>query len=159
MAFRGSFEDDALDRYDVRVIKRTPMLGRYEARVPVRVPVYGDRCVLQIEIDKGDARVTVEGFPNELHHTYGDNRLCMWDPSDPPERRWTPDKGLLALIETALVHLFQERHVAVTGEAWPGEEAAHPPDEPKREAPPINEASGPAPSAPVRAPTRLEKAA
>jgi hypothetical protein len=102
--------------------------------------------------------VTVEGFPGELKHTYGDDSLCMWFPADPPERRWTVAKGLLALIEMALVHLFRERYVIATGERWPGEEAPHGPDERKRDEEAIG--SEPSPSVtPPRAPGRLRNAA
>lgn len=160
LAFGGSFDDSALKRYDVHVIKRAAMAGQYEARVPVSIPVYLDPCTLHIVINKGQAQVTVEGFPDHLKHTYGDNRLCMWFPDDPPQRRWTVDKGLLALIDMALVHLFRERYVAATGEPWPGEEAPHAPTEQKTDDQVAGQPGAPAPkSAPSRPPPRLGRAA
>ena len=52
----------------------------------------------------------------------------MWYPSDPPEKRWTIDKGLLALIDTALVHLFKERYaVDHPEEPWLGQRYHTPP--------------------------------
>jgi hypothetical protein len=161
LTFGGSFDDAALERYDVRIIKRAAMAGQYEARVPVTVPVYLDPCTLHITIDKHRTQVIVEGFPGNLRHTFGENKLCMWFPSDLPERRWTVNKGLLALIEMALVHLFRERYVALTGEPWPGEEAPHPADEPKAddEADIEVNVAPTTPPAPSRAPTRLKRAA
>lgn len=60
-------------------------------------------------------------------HRYPDSgrrRLCMWYPTDPPNRRWSVDDGLLALFAIAADHLFKEAWWRETGE-WLGEEAPH----------------------------------
>jgi len=43
-------------------------------------------------------------------HRHIDDALCLWYPYDPPERRWTSDKGLLDLIEISRRHLFMEAY-------------------------------------------------
>lgn len=55
-------------------------------------------------------------------------RLCIWHPSDPPERKWVPDDGLLTLFGMAAEHLFKEAWWRETNE-WLGEEHPHDPDE------------------------------
>lgn len=57
-------------------------------------------------------------------------RLCVWDPRDPPERRWVPEDGLLSLIEMIRIHLFKEAYYREKG-VWLGEEAQHGGQEPK----------------------------
>jgi hypothetical protein len=41
-----------------------------------------------------------------MKHTYGANRLCMWYPDDPRDRRWSRADGLLKLVDTALAQLL-----------------------------------------------------
>ena len=48
-------------------------------------------------------------------HRNGDRSLCLWFPLDPPERRWTSEKGLLDLIEIVRRHLALERVWRLTG--------------------------------------------
>jgi hypothetical protein len=43
-------------------------------------------------------------------HRHPDGSLCLWAPWDPPQRRWTADKGLLELIELTRQHLFLENY-------------------------------------------------
>jgi hypothetical protein len=43
-------------------------------------------------------------------HRQPDGSLCLWTPWDPPDRRWTADKGLLELIELTRQHLFLENY-------------------------------------------------
>jgi len=57
-------------------------------------------------------------------HRYSDGALCMWYPKDPPERRWVPADGLLALIEMAHNHLFAERYHWLH-DRWPLDEVPH----------------------------------
>lgn len=51
----------------------------------------------------------------ESPHRFGDDALCLWQPQDPPECRWTSRLGLLALIELVRRHLFLELHWRKTG--------------------------------------------
>jgi hypothetical protein len=51
----------------------------------------------------------------------------MWHPHDPPEKRWTPEDGLLQLVLHIHVHLFKEAWWRETGE-WLGNQAPHGPD-------------------------------
>ena len=46
--------------------------------------------------------------PSESPHRYKDDSLCMWRRKDPPELRWLPEHGLVALIEMTRRHLFRE---------------------------------------------------
>lgn len=71
--------------------------------------------------------VTVDG-PMESPHRYGDSKLCIWHPDAPPEERWTPEDGLLALIDHTRVHLFKEAYWRETG-VWAGPEASHDPND------------------------------
>jgi hypothetical protein len=54
----------------------------------------------------------------------GRRRLCIWYPSDPPERRWEPNDGLLVLFGMIAEHLFKEAWWREHGE-WLGEEYPH----------------------------------
>lgn len=73
------------------------------------------------------ASVTADG-PTESPHRYGGCELFIWHPNAPPEERWMPEDGLLALIDHARVHLFKEAYWRETG-LWPGPEAPHDPNE------------------------------
>ncbi|MBQ0905026.1 hypothetical protein [Micromonospora sp. U21] len=57
-------------------------------------------------------------------HRMPDGALCMWMPLDPPQRRWTHDKGLLELVELTRRHLFLEDYWRRTG-VWLLEDAPH----------------------------------
>jgi hypothetical protein len=77
------------------------------------------------------ARVYADG-PLESPHRYAPHpkdplrrpSLCIWFPDDPPELRWVPGDGLLALVEMTRVHLFKEAYYRETGE-WLGDEVSH----------------------------------
>jgi hypothetical protein len=63
-------------------------------------------------------------------HRYGwDDALCLWQPDDPADERWTSDKGLLDLIEIIRRYLFLENYWRDTGGhhggEWILEEAPH----------------------------------
>lgn len=96
----------------------------------VAVPGYADR-VVTIEVSRLDPdhpRVFADG-PTDSPHRYperGRRRLCLWYPPDPPEQRWLPDDGLLALFGMAAQHLFQEAWWREHGQ-WLGVEAPHGP--------------------------------
>ncbi|AMM34783.1 hypothetical protein SA2016_4131 (plasmid) [Sinomonas atrocyanea] len=62
-------------------------------------------------------------------HRMPDGSLCLFYPGDPPERRWTAEAGLLALLDLAGDHLFFEtywRHSGGhRGGRWLAPEAPH----------------------------------
>ncbi len=60
----------------------------------------------------------------ESEHRLPDGGLCLFAPFDPPERRWTNDKGLLELIKLTRQHLFFEVCWRRDG-GWPVEDAEH----------------------------------
>ncbi|MET0522405.1 MAG: hypothetical protein ABW156_10610 [Jiangellaceae bacterium] len=49
------------------------------------------------------------------HRYRHDDSLCLWQPQDPTESRWTSDKGLLDLIEITRRHLVLENYWRETG--------------------------------------------
>jgi hypothetical protein len=49
------------------------------------------------------------------HRYPDDNALCLWQPLDSPDRRWTSDQGHLILIELIRRHLFLELRWRQTG--------------------------------------------
>lgn len=106
---------------------------RYSAEVTV--PGYESRLVT-IEFEHKlpqSPRIFADGpsgYEDSPHRypTRGRTRLCIWYPSDPPDRIWVPDDGLLALFGMAAEHLFKEAWWRENGE-WLGEEHPHDPDE------------------------------
>ena len=100
--------------------------------MPITVPAYDQTYIVRIELGElSSVHVVAEDWAGPMKHTFGHNRLCMWLPSDPAERRWQRSDGLLKLIDTAVLHLFRELYWRENGE-WLGEEAPH--DMPKVEA-------------------------
>lgn len=95
----------------------------------VTVPCYPP-CVVTAEFDRriaGQPELYADG-PTTSPHRYparGRTHLCIWYPSDPPERRWVPEDGLLRLFGMVQTHLFKEGWWRETGE-WVGDEAPHP---------------------------------
>lgn len=70
--------------------------------------------------------------PSESPHRYKDDSLCMWRRKDPPELRWLPEHGLVALIEMTRRHLFREAWWRETG-GWDGGEWLGPQTHPGEE--------------------------
>jgi hypothetical protein len=97
-----------------------------ETYEPRRVTVVFEADRLRVEV-----RVFADG-PSESPHRYKGNTLCMWHQKDPPELRWLPEHGLVALIEMTRRHLFREAWWRETG-GWDGGEwlgpETHPGDE------------------------------
>ncbi|MEO3936820.1 hypothetical protein V3N99_08690 [Dermatophilaceae bacterium Soc4.6] len=95
----------------------------------VAVPGYPSR-VVTAEFDRRLAshpEVYADG-PTESPHRFdgrGGTRLCVWYHSDPPERRWVPDDGLLRLFGMVQTHLLKEAWWRESGQ-WVGDEAPHP---------------------------------
>lgn len=58
-------------------------------------------------------------------HRMLDDSLCLYHPSDPVERRWTPDKGLGELLNLVARHLFAEDYWRSSNHRWPFDEAPH----------------------------------
>jgi hypothetical protein len=78
-----------------------------------------------------DPKVIVDG-PDDSPHRYSDGTLCMWYPSDSPERRWTLSEGAGALVANITAHLIREEWYRSTGE-WIGEEVPHGPSDPEND--------------------------
>jgi hypothetical protein len=105
----------------------------------VSVPEYDERRKITIRLanlaDPALIDITVDG-PTDSPHRRGEKGLCLWRYDAPSENQWTPDEGLLALIQYARLHLFREAYWRETGGhnggIWAGEEALH--DGPKEEA-------------------------
>lgn len=62
-------------------------------------------------------------------HRMPDDTLCLYEPEDPAERRWTASDGLVALLNIVQNHLFCELRWRNTGGysggVWPLDEAPH----------------------------------
>lgn len=98
----------------------------------VDVPEYKERRKVTIRLtnfaDPTLKSVTVDGS-TESPHRRGKTDLCLWRRDAPPERQWTSDEGLLALIQYVRIHLFREAYWRETGGydggVWAGDEAPH----------------------------------
>ena len=73
----------------------------------------------------GSPKIYADG-PDRSPHRYRGGRLCVWEPTDPEDRRWVPSDGLYALIDMVAIHLFKEAWWRETGE-WLGDEHVHKP--------------------------------
>jgi hypothetical protein len=110
-------------------------MARVVYRLVVSVPEYEQRRIeLHFKRTTGEPRITriyADG-PDNSPHRYAPHSkdplqrssLCVWYDDDPPEQRWVPADGLLALINHTRVHLFKEGYWRETGE-WPGPEGPH----------------------------------
>jgi hypothetical protein len=120
-----ALESGARDVYDLSPVHSDVLDEQYEWRVTVNVPGYDVKIDLRIEIEEFTVNVIADNWSGPaMKHTYGNNRLCMWHPEDPEERKWRRQDGLLKLIDSAVMHLFREFYYRETGE-WLGEEAPH----------------------------------
>lgn len=108
--------------------RRTVRSWTHGYRATVGVPGYPARCVT-IEFDHylGQLPTVYADGPTQSPHRYpgrGGTQLCIWYPSDPPDRRWIPEDGLLHLFGMAATHLLKEAWWRESGE-WLGDEAPH----------------------------------
>lgn len=110
---------------DARQVKKAAYPGAFSVSLtlgPLGVP----QRHVTITFSRGaptEPKVTVDG-PADSPHRYPDGTLCMWYPSDLPERRWNLDDGAAALVATVAAHLVREEWYRNTGE-WLGEEVRH----------------------------------
>ena len=92
--------------------------------VSVSVPGYHKSQLVRIVFDGKYPDIYTPGLTG-LRHVFdkasSTPRLCVWYPFDPPDRKWTFDKGLLQLLDMIKMHLFKEMRYKETGR-WPGEE-------------------------------------
>lgn len=118
----AALEGETKTAHDVELVSRSTAIEQAVWRARVRVPGYDIVHTLRIELERHGHDVYVEDWTGDkLRHTYGACRLCMWYPSDPPEKRWKKSDGLLKLIDTAVLHLFKEYYFREKGE-WLGDE-------------------------------------
>jgi len=105
----------------------------------LEVPHYEPRQVeIRFERWSKVPRVRADG-PGSPHRYDDTGTLCMWYPSDPVERKWVFEDGLLALLNHIQAHLFREAWWREHGE-WLGPQVPHGPaketvtgDEPDRD--------------------------
>lgn len=116
---------------DIRISKNANSLS-YELNLevdtyePRHVTIFFEAGYLPEEV-----RVFADG-PSESPHRYKGNSLCMWRKKDPPELKWLPEHGLVALIEITRRHLFREAWWRETG-GWEGGEWLGPETHPGEE--------------------------
>jgi hypothetical protein len=114
------------DRLEYRV--PVDVLGRPE-KVPVLVMLFAQPPYYCYGLPPQDyPRVYADlGAPSE--HRLHDDALCLYQPLDPPSKRWRSSDGLLALIELTQRHLVLEDGWRLTGGPagglWAGDEAPH----------------------------------
>lgn len=137
VAARGRMEASIRPRYPGIKIHKSEKRLFYELELDLEV--YEPRRV-RIVFKAKEPASCVEVFadgPTESPHRYGERRLCMWYPADPPELRWLPEHRLVGLIEMARLHLFREEYWRRTG-GWDGGEwlgpEVHPDEEEAEEA-------------------------
>lgn len=103
-----------------------------EYRVSIDVPGYGDSREATIRfVDPAESPtpvVLIDGPPC-LRHRWLSGSLCMWLDSDPPEKRWVLEDGLLDLVGHIEAHAFCEAECRA-GLPWPKPEG--PGDHPRR---------------------------
>lgn len=116
---------------DIRISKNANRLS-YELNLevdtyePRHVTIFFEAGYLPEEV-----RVFADGL-SESPHRYKGNSLCMWRKKDPPELKWLPEHGLVALIEITRRHLFREAWWRETG-GWEGGEWLGPETHPGEE--------------------------
>lgn len=130
------FEAQARAAYPTlrRDVERVGRKSQVVYRLMVPIPEYAPRAIeLQFQraaLEPTLMHVYADG-PTDSPHRYPPypldpqrRSLCIWLAEDPPEMRWVPADGLLALINHTRIHLFKEAYWRETGE-WLGPEAPH----------------------------------
>lgn len=132
-------EADARREHGVKLCRRT-RLDRLSYRIPVEVRGRRDPAIVRIVFYARPEYDTYGLPPQEYPRVYADlgadsphrmpdDALCLYFPHSAPERRWTPEKGLLALIDLIGDHLFMEAYWRLSGGEnggmWLGEEQPH----------------------------------
>lgn len=118
------FERDAR-RQGMTIAREHPKRCVLRYRFAIDVPAHDDEHLVNVEFAVGRStdhpRVHIDG-PRCLRHRYADDSICMWLPSDAPERRWVQQDGLLALVGHIELHAFCEAECRA-GKPWPKAEA------------------------------------
>jgi hypothetical protein len=132
VAARGRMEAGIRSRYPGIKVSKSAKRLTYELELDLEVyEPQRIKIVFKAEEPASFVEVFADG-PTDSPHRYGERGLCMWHPADPPELRWLPEHGLVALIEMARLHLFREEYWRRTGGRnggeWLGPEI-HPGDE------------------------------
>jgi hypothetical protein len=133
LRLRARYERDARaaypDLHHRRVQRPSGPVHVYTVTLPV--PGFDDRRItVEVESRMPSSPWIYADGPTDSPHRYGTHRLCVWDPADPPERRWVPEDGLLVLFAMISEHLFKEGYWR-RNRKWLGDEAPHGPLEDK----------------------------
>lgn len=91
--------------------------------VNIKLPDRSRMQLVTVEITARATKVIAHG-QSGLRHVNGDGSLCLWHPADSSDRRWTPNKGLVSLLDLVALHLYKEDRFKVTG-VWLGDEVHH----------------------------------
>jgi hypothetical protein len=98
---------------------------RLRYRFAIDVPVHDDQRIATLDFASFDSPaqtvIHLDGPPC-LRHRWPDGSLCMWLDSDPPDHRWVPDDGLLALVGHVEQHAYGEAECRA-GRDWPKPES------------------------------------
>lgn len=118
---------------DARQVKHSVYAGGFSVAMTVKPLGVPERQVTLSfsRIRPTDPMVTADG-PTDSPHRYSDGTLCMWYPSDPPEKRWALADGAAALVANVTAHLVREEWYRATGE-WLGDEVRHGPSDPNND--------------------------
>lgn len=99
---------------------------RVQYRFPIDVPVYDDTRAVTVALSSmashDEPIVYIDG-PICLRHRWNNGSLCMWDNPDPPDMRWVPEDGFLALVGHIRVHSWCEA-ACRAGKSWPKPESS-----------------------------------
>lgn len=134
LAWWAPFERDAKREHSDRV---TASYGpgrltyRTRVEVPGRLAPVGVVAVFFATATYDTFGLSAQDYPQvwadpgaASRHRMPDGSLCLYNPFDPPQRRWRAEDGLLALLNLTRDHLFFEQHWRET-DVWLGPEAPH----------------------------------
>ncbi len=131
LRYRLRFERGVSAVFPSLKIEETGRTERHEVIYRLTVPIEGyepRRLTVRVKNAYWPSPQVFADGPTTSPHRYRDESLCMWYWRDPPESKWLPTHGLLALVRVAQLHLLREAWWREKGE-WLGPEAPHGPIE------------------------------